>query len=73
MPSIAYGQPSCRPWPRRFASSARKPDYAAFAKRWAVRRNSPDFWAFSDALLDRYRKDQPIEAGVLDYNRFENR
>ena len=48
-------------------------DYAVFAKRWAVRRNSPDFWAFSDALLDRYRKDQSIEAGVLDYNRFENR
>ena len=48
-------------------------DYAAFAKRWAVRRTSPDFWAFSDALAARYRKDQPLEAGVLDYNRFENR
>ena len=48
-------------------------DYAAFAKRWAVRRSSPDFWAFSDALAARYRKDQPLEAGVLDYNRFENR
>ena len=48
-------------------------DYAAFSKRWAVRRTNPDFWAFSDALIDRYRKDQSLEAGILDYNRFENR
>jgi hypothetical protein len=48
-------------------------DYAAFARRWAVRRTNPDFWAFSDALIDRYRKDQSLEAGILDYNRFENR
>ena len=48
-------------------------DYAAFAQRWAVRRTNPEFWAFSDGLDARYRKDQPLEAGVLDYNRFENR
>jgi hypothetical protein len=38
-----------------------------------VRRTNPDFWAFSDALIDRYQKDQSLEAGILDYNRFENR
>ena len=27
------------------------------------------FWAFSDALHDRYAREQPIDAGVLDYNR----
>ncbi len=48
-------------------------DYAAFSKRWGVRRTNPDFWAFSDAVLDRYQRDQPLEAGILDYNRFENR
>lgn len=48
-------------------------DYAAFSKRFAVRRTNPDFWAFSDALVDRYLRDQPIDGGVLDYNRFENR
>jgi hypothetical protein len=48
-------------------------DYATFSKRWAVRRTNPDFWAFSDAVIDRYQKDQPLEAGILDYNRFENR
>ena len=48
-------------------------DYAAFAERCAVRRTAPDFWAFSDGLVDRYRRDQPLQAGILDYNRFENR
>ena len=48
-------------------------DYAGFAQRWAVRRTDPGFWAFSDAILERYARDQSLEAGVLDYNRFENR
>jgi hypothetical protein len=48
-------------------------DYTTFAQRWAVRRTSPGFWALSDAILMRYARDQALEAGVLDYNRFENR
>jgi Fatty acid cis/trans isomerase (CTI) len=48
-------------------------DYAAFTRRWAVRRDDPAFWAFSDALLQRFSREQPLEAGVLDYNRLENR
>ena len=48
-------------------------DYAAFAERFAVRRTNPAFWAVSDALVERYRRDQPLQAGVLDLNRYENR
>ena len=48
-------------------------DYAAFSERFAVRRTDPGFWAVSDALVERYRRDQPIQAGILDLNRFENR
>jgi hypothetical protein len=48
-------------------------DYTAFAERYAVRRTAPDFWAVSDGLVDRYRRDQPLQAGVLDLNRYENR
>ena len=48
-------------------------DYAAFTKRWAVRRDNQDFWAFSDALHQRYFHDQTLEAGILDYNRLEFR
>ncbi|MEJ8846230.1 fatty acid cis/trans isomerase [Variovorax rhizosphaerae] len=48
-------------------------DYTAFAQRWAVRRTSPVFWAVSDDVIARYMRSQPLEAGVLDYNRLENR
>jgi hypothetical protein len=48
-------------------------EYAALAQRWAVRRTDPAFWAVSDDVLARYGKAQPLEAGVLDYNRLENR
>ncbi|HEY1231316.1 MAG TPA: fatty acid cis/trans isomerase, partial [Ramlibacter sp.] len=54
----------------QFASEA---DYAAFSQRFAVRRTAPDFWAFSDALNADYAKGQPLAAGILDYNRLENR
>jgi hypothetical protein len=48
-------------------------DYAALTRRWAIRRDNPNFWSFSDALMQRYAHEQPLEAGVLDYNRLENR
>ncbi|MDM0011758.1 fatty acid cis/trans isomerase [Variovorax sp. J22P168] len=48
-------------------------DYAAFSERFAVRRTNPEFWAVSDGLVERYRRDQPLQAGILDLNRFENR
>ncbi|MCL9779902.1 fatty acid cis/trans isomerase [Vibrio sp. S4M6] len=41
--------------------------------RFAIRRTSPEFWSFSDQIHQWYRQDQPIEFGLLDYNRFENR
>ncbi|MEO7851517.1 MAG: fatty acid cis/trans isomerase, partial [Rubrivivax sp.] len=48
-------------------------DYRALADRFAVRRTSADFWAFSDALPEVYKAQLPIEAGLFDLNRFENR
>jgi hypothetical protein len=48
-------------------------DYVALLDKFAVRRSSPEFWPFSDRVHRWYQKDQPIEFGLLDYNRFENR
>ncbi|MDQ8022339.1 MAG: fatty acid cis/trans isomerase [Moraxellaceae bacterium] len=48
-------------------------DYTRFSERFAVRRTNPRFWAFSDALHEDYRRAQPVFAGILDYNRLENR
>jgi hypothetical protein len=48
-------------------------DYVRLLDRFGVRRTQPDFWAVSDRVLASYRSAEPISAGVLDYNRYENR
>jgi hypothetical protein len=48
-------------------------DYRALADRFSVRRTDPRFWQYSDELQDAHLKLAPITAGLLDYNRLENR
>jgi len=48
-------------------------DYAALSARFAIRRTDTSFWSHSDALHAAYRNSSPIEAGLFDYNRLENR
>lgn len=48
-------------------------DYTLLADRFAVRRTNPDFWSHVDAINAAYRRSFPIEAGLLDLNRLENR
>ena len=52
---------------------ASQADYRALADRFVIRRTSPAFWAASDAMHDAYRQWAPLEAGLFDYNRLENR
>jgi len=55
---------------RGLASEA---DYRALADRFAVRRTNLKFWVYSDALQDAHLRWDPEDAGLFDYNRFENR
>nr|VVV06137.1 hypothetical protein AW0309160_03621 [Aliivibrio wodanis] len=48
-------------------------EYIQLLDKFAVRRSSDRFWAYSDELSQWYKSHNPIEAGLLDYNRFENR
>lgn len=48
-------------------------DYAALMTKHGIRRTDERFWPHSDSLHAAYRKAAPVEAGVLDYNRYENR
>jgi hypothetical protein len=41
-------------------------------ERWGVRRSHPQFWRLFHDLSDYIRETEPVEAGVLDMNRFEN-
>ncbi|HEX9181439.1 MAG TPA: fatty acid cis/trans isomerase, partial [Burkholderiales bacterium] len=55
------------------AGLASEAGYRALADRYAIRRTRPDFWEHSDALQDAHAAWFPVEAGLLDYNRWENR
>ncbi|MGR9107213.1 MAG: fatty acid cis/trans isomerase [Gammaproteobacteria bacterium] len=48
-------------------------DYAMLADHFAIRRTNPGFWAYNDSLNEAYRRIDPVEAGLFDLNRFENR
>ncbi|MFM8552563.1 MAG: fatty acid cis/trans isomerase [Nitrospiraceae bacterium] len=48
-------------------------EYRKLVERFGVRRTSPDFWPHSDQLHKAYRSREPIESGLFDYNRLENR
>jgi hypothetical protein len=48
-------------------------DYQVLLNRFGIRRSNPDFWKHSDAIQAVYQNASPIEAGLFDYNRLENR
>lgn len=47
--------------------------YTKLSARFAIRRTHPRFWSHADTLHAVYRKTYPVEAGLFDFNRFENR
>jgi hypothetical protein len=52
-----------------------KDDAARFERivmRWGVRRSHPDFWRYFHDLNSFIKETTPVEAGVLDMNRYEN-
>ena len=47
-------------------------DFERVVERWGVRRSHPEFWRYFHDLSAHIREREPIEAGVLDMNRYEN-
>ncbi|GAB5413710.1 MAG: fatty acid cis/trans isomerase [Congregibacter sp.] len=48
-------------------------DYTALVERYGVRRTAPWFWKLSDEMHVEYRAAFPLEAGLFDLNRYDNR
>ncbi len=48
-------------------------DYRALVARYGVERTSLGFWPHSDALAQAFTQLEPVDAGVLDFGRLENR
>lgn len=55
------------------ANLASEHDYQHLLDRFGLRRTDRTFWRHSDMLHRRYGQLAPTEAGMLDYNRLENR
>jgi hypothetical protein len=47
--------------------------YDALLDKYGMRRSNPRFWQTADWFQAKYRHDAPIEAGVFDLNRYQNR
>ncbi len=45
-------------------------DYQALVARWGVNRTDPWFWRVSDKFHRLIAEQQPLEGGLLDYNRY---
>ncbi|MDG1580421.1 fatty acid cis/trans isomerase [Pseudomonas sp. GOM6] len=61
--------------PAFVAAMERVRDQAAFDKvveRWGIRRSHPEFWRYFHDLSAYIRETEPVEAGVLDMNRYRN-
>jgi hypothetical protein len=48
-------------------------DYSQLLDRFGIRRTNPDFWQQSDTFHAAYKVRAPVEHGLFDYNRFDNR
>jgi hypothetical protein len=48
-------------------------DYSALVKAFGIRRNHPAFWHHSDQIHAAMKAMMPVNYGLLDYNRLENR
>ncbi|WP_166363069.1 fatty acid cis/trans isomerase [Pseudomonas akapageensis] len=47
-------------------------NFERIVMRWGVRRSHPQFWQYFHDLNSYIRETEPVEAGVLDMNRYEN-
>lgn len=48
-------------------------DYRRFVDYYGVRRTNSSFWHHSDQVHNAFFKQDPLNAGLLDFNRLENR
>ncbi len=55
---------------RDVAAMSNKSDYEALLNHYGVRRNSPWFWDVSDKFHQMQKVQDPINAGLMDYNRY---
>ncbi|MCE5363374.1 fatty acid cis/trans isomerase [Pseudomonas anguilliseptica] len=49
-----------------------QPAFEKVVERWGIRRTHPEFWRYFHDMSAYIQQTEPVEAGVLDMNRYEN-
>jgi hypothetical protein len=57
----------------RYAALDSREEYERFVSIYGIRRTNQQFWEAADWFQDAYLREKPIQAGLLDLNRYENR
>lgn len=57
----------------RLSKLTSEDDYYSLLNEYGVRRTNPAFWEFSDWVHRYFKNSHPVEAGLMDLNRIENR
>lgn len=57
----------------RITGLADEQGYRQLMQRYGIRRTNGQFWAHSDRIHQLYREIDPVNYGLLDYSRLENR
>lgn len=47
--------------------------YEALVNRYGIRRTNPEFWKSADWFYEKYKHDNPVNAGLFDLARYKNR
>lgn len=58
---------------QRIETLQEESDYKRLLDDYGVRRSSPDFWKLSDTIHETFLSTHPVDGGLFDYNRLENR
>ena len=57
----------------RYAALENRQDYEKFVSIYGIRRSNSGFWETADWFQDEYLREKPIQAGLFDLNRYQNR
>lgn len=57
---------------RDIAAMKTKADYQVLVEHYGVHRNAPWFWRVSDKFYEMQKKQDPMNAGLMDYNRYQS-
>ena len=56
-----------------YAALQSRDDYEHFVSSYGMRRTNSAFWQTADWFQDEYLREKPVQAGVFDLNRYQNR